>query len=166
MVAVSAYFSLLYIAEVSAKVKKYTFGEVAAVTLGSIWKYVAEGFFFVNNFGAAIGILVLIHQNMCSIVKVIDDQLFDVPSWMLDNKTLFWIGLTCAFLIPLILQKSLKELKFVSLLGLFTILYLATVIVVYAFTLDDDRISRNLNHIKYADPKGLAISFSEMLYSF
>ncbi len=166
VVTILAYYSLVYVAAASAKVKKITYGEVAEATLGPKWKYVAEIFFFINNYGASVSFMVLFHQNANSIATMIDSKIIKLPSWITRSDTMIWIGLLSIMLVPMVVQRSLKELKFVSLFGLTTILYLASVIVVYAFNSDFYDIDPNIDRIVLSRPQGIMISFSEMIYSF
>ena len=165
-VVLLSYFSVISLAEASARTEQYTYGDIADEVIGGYSKYFAEFFFYANNFGASVSYFVLINQNMNSIMKFLNEFVVDVPKTFLDISLLYWVTLTGVFLIPVVMKKNLKDLKFLSAFGFLSIIYLAAIIVVYAFVPGFYNVDTNLSKVEFVKMSGTVVSSSVMLYSF
>ena len=161
-----SYFSVLSLAESSDRTEMYTYGEICEATLSPKLKYLSEFFFYANNFGASVSYFVLINQNLNSIITLINDHVFQVPASLLDASALYWVTGTGLLLVPVVLMRYLKDLKFLSAFGLLSILYLAATIVVYAFVPGFYSVDKNLSRLEFVKLSGIVVSSSEMLYSY
>jgi len=166
MIIILNYLSVMALAVSSARTGLKTYGDMASHLLGPKYKYLAELFFYLNNFGAVISYLVLINQNLNTITLLVDQRIVPVPDWIKPITGLYWVTLAAILLIPVVLMRNLKDLKFTSLLGLMTILYLAVAITVYGLTPSFYPVDNNLSAVKLFDLSGLSVSMSEMLFSF
>lgn len=150
----------------SSRIKKFTYGDMAEVTLGKKYKYLAEFFFFCNNFGSIISYLVLINQNIHSVIGVYNSKYEPLPAIFSSITSLFWVSLATVLLIPIVLKRNLKDLKIISMLGLATILYLAFTIALNLLNRDLFDWNKNMDQLVWFKFGGVSVSSSEMLYSF
>lgn len=98
--------------------------------------FVIDTIVFIKCFGVAVSYLIVIGDVMPDVARYFLEEDGSSDMEESDNILLsrqFWILLFAIFIVPLAFFKRLHQLRFTSLLGLLTILYLFVLVVVYKF---------------------------------
>lgn len=94
--------------------------------------FVIDTVVFIKCFGVAVSYLIVIGDLMPDVMTYIFQTAGTEPPEVIVNRQ-FWIGMFALVIVPLCFLKQLHSLWFSSLLSLFTVAYLLSLVVAYFF---------------------------------